>query len=169
MVCLLLLIFVVVWYQVIENEEEVLVFDVFFLCNSFVLVQLINGKWCWFNVLCKSKGGNVLFFWCLFVVLVVLCFVQLVSNFCCQMLVVDQLFVDEEFYDFGVIVDIFIISLNGKKNKFVIVFISKVGKFDENDEKIQCCCQVKEVINGKIFEDVIMKKDVSGQWEYSNV
>ncbi|KAK4198147.1 hypothetical protein QBC40DRAFT_95439 [Triangularia verruculosa] len=154
--------------QTTENEEEALVSDAPPSRNSPVPAQPINGKRRRSNAPRKSKGGNVSPSRRSSVASAAPRPAQSASNSRRQTPAVDQSFVDEEPYDPGATVDTFITSLNGKKNKPTIVFTSKVGKLDENDEKSQRRRQAKEVTNGKSLENANTKKDVSGQWEYSN-
>ncbi|KAK0673918.1 hypothetical protein QBC41DRAFT_310908 [Cercophora samala] len=154
--------------QAAENEEEALVFDAPPSRNSPAPVQPINGKRRRSNAPRKSKGGNVSPSRRSSVASAAPRPAQSASNSRRQTPAVDQSFVDEEPYDPGATVDTFITSLNGKKNKPAIVFTSKVGKLDENDEKTQRRRQAKEVTTGRIVEDANTKKDASGQWEYSN-
>ncbi|KAK4668561.1 uncharacterized protein QC764_708450 [Podospora pseudoanserina] len=154
-------------HQAIENEEA-LVSDAPPSRNSPAPAQPINGKRRRSNAPRKIKGGNVSPSRRSSVASAAPRPAQSASNSRRQTPAVDQSLVDEEPYDPGATVDTFITSLNGKKNKPAIVFTSKVGKLDENDEKTQRRRQAKEVTNGKILEDAITKKDASGQWEYSN-
>ncbi|KAK4176078.1 hypothetical protein QBC36DRAFT_330024 [Triangularia setosa] len=154
--------------QATENEEEALVSDAPPSRNSPVPAQPINGKRRRSNAPRKSKGGNVSPSRRSSVASAAPRPPQSASNSRRQTPAVDQSFVDEEPYDPGAAVDTFITSLNGKKNKPAIVFTSKVGKLDENDEKTQRRRQAKDVTNGKIVENANTKKDASDQWEYSN-
>ncbi|KAK0748571.1 hypothetical protein B0T21DRAFT_380369 [Apiosordaria backusii] len=154
--------------QEIENEEEGPVSDAPPSRNSPVPAQPINGKRRRSNAPRKSKGGNVSPSRRSSVASAAPRPPQSASNSRRQTPAVDQSFVDQEPYDPGATVDTFITSLNGKRNKPAIVFTSKVGKLDENDEKTQRRRQAKEVTNGKLLENANTKKDASGQWEYSN-